>query len=108
MIIARYGGIYIDVQLTVVPSPKARKAPDKEAKVVIIGSSLVIYSFTGPLSEQGEVWERMYTFPTHHELQENRHINQSDSSLRIFMLPHAPLEQVAPARAGLKPGEDFT
>jgi len=65
MIIARNGGIYIDVQLTVVPSPKARKAPDKEAKV-IIGSSLVMYSFTGPL-----------------------------------------LEQVAPARAGLKPGEDF-
>jgi hypothetical protein len=50
----------------------------------------------------------MHTFPTHHELQENRHINQSDSSLRIFMLPHAPLEQATPARAGLKPGEDFT
>ena len=107
MINTRYGGIYIDVQLTIVPSPNARKAPDKEVRV-IIGSSLVIYSFTGPLSEQGEVWERMHTFLTHHELQENRHINQSDSSLRIFMLPHAPLEQVAPARAGLKPGEDFT
>ncbi len=50
----------------------------------------------------------MHTFLTHHELQENRHINQSHSSLRIFMLPHAPLEQVAPVRAGLKPGEDFT
>ncbi len=66
MINTRYGGIYIDVQLTIVPSPNARKAPDKEVRV-IIGSSLVIYSFTGPL-----------------------------------------LEQVAPARAGLKPGEDFT
>ena len=32
------------------------------------------------------MWDRMHTFLTHHELQENRHINQSDSSLRILTI----------------------